>query len=191
VTALSSLRRARLFHPHPTLSLATATGPASGRGAPSRASYVINRPLSELDPTGFPPSEPGPNNGEIMTKPFALGLLFLFAGCSPGLRDGTHAIWGSRGYAIADMGSLRTIEYVGDNGPRGAVISFDVREVELKADYLYVARKPRKIIVQDGLALDAPDGNAECEYWRINVKSHQVEMISKGDLKVVVDCDVK
>lgn len=110
-------------------------------------------------------------------------LLFfalLLGGCGPCVTDEELPI--TNGYVYGD--TSKDEKYIAFNGSKTIstnVISSKVVSYWLEGDFLFAARKPRESYMEDG-ALNARLSRV-CEYWVINVESHEMwgpaESVSK------------
>ncbi|MFC7286540.1 hypothetical protein ACFQPC_00690 [Herminiimonas glaciei] len=91
----------------------------------------------------------------------------------PGIRDFSNPI--INGYEYSDAGGYeKTIIYTGNERPRQIIIDSRVDEYRVDGNRLLVARRP----VESHLAKDNALSSRLlplCEYWLINVKTHQVQ----------------
>lgn len=106
---------------------------------------------------------------------FALVVAFYFVGSmflGPGIGDFSDPI--INGYEYSDAGGYeKTIVYRGKERSNQIIIDSRVDEYRVEGDKLLVARRPREIFkVGDMANTRLLEG---CEYWVINIKTHQVE----------------
>jgi hypothetical protein len=119
----------------------------------------------------------------FLTKPLKIflialaffALLYLMAGqfLGPGLRDFSARV--ANGYEYDDAGGYeKSIIYRGSERKNEIVIDARVEDHILEGENLFVARRPREIYRDNDGVLESrlsPD----CEYWKIDVKTHRIE----------------
>lgn len=100
-----------------------------------------------------------------------LSCVFIL-GCGPGLGDINIPI--SNGYSFSEAGGYeKAIIYTGNERRKEFVIDAAVINFALADEQLFVLRQPRETFTAEDGVLDSRLSN-RCEYWIINVKSHEI-----------------
>lgn len=118
-------------------------------------------------------------------KALAAGLLFfvgvyLIAGqfLGPGVGDFSDSLINGYQYDYSG-GDERMIVYRGGERPNTIVIDARVDGYKVVDERLLVVRRPREIYQDDGITKSRLLN--ECEYWVINLNSHQVERTQQSN----------
>ncbi|MBA3581719.1 MAG: hypothetical protein H0W44_04615 [Gammaproteobacteria bacterium] len=109
---------------------------------------------------------------------FALLLVVASQFLGPGVGDFADPIINGYEYNYAG-GNEINIVYTGNERSKQIVIDSRVDEYKVDGDRLLVARRPREIYrTDDGVTRTRL--SSICEYWIININTHQVEMTPKS-----------
>ena len=118
-------------------------------------------------------------------------LAFIFIVGSRGVENSEIRIALINDYEFVDIGGYeKMILYVGEDRKKGIVVDARVDNYLIQDDQLLVSRTPRvSVLEEDGITRSRLTD--ECEYLRINTKTHVVVKNNDNDTTSLVECDFK